>query len=276
MDQPACQWRAERCVPFHTFNLDQPFVPLPLQSASHRAVLRFHGHEPAAGQLGLVAGAFQGQLPLAIELTCLGGDLVEGGHRDLELCGPHGFQEGTRDRRVNLITTHRLAGLARILSMDRVTLVRWYRTVFEITDGHPPPASSATDDPLEQGEAFAQSSAAILIWRRPVIIKPLLVLLEPVPGDVTGMMPGDEEGPVLGPGLACSAFDPRLLARQTQMTSLGTAIDIGAGVLGVVQDVQNTAMAQRHQNHLIVVATPPEPGGALEVMDSEVFDDGQG
>ena len=63
---------------------------------------------------------FQGQLPLAIELTGLGCDLIEGGHRDLELGRPHGFQEGPRDRRVDLITTHRLAGLARVMSMDEL------------------------------------------------------------------------------------------------------------------------------------------------------------
>ena len=35
-------------------------------------------------------------------------------------------------------------------------------------------------------------------------------------------------------------------------------------------------MAQRSPNHLTVAATTPEPGGALEVMVSEVLDDGQG
>ena len=58
--------------------------------------------------------------------------------------------------------------------------------------------------------------------------------------------------------------------------SLGAAIDIGARVLGVVQDVQDTAMAQRSPNDLTVAAATPEPRGALEVMVSEVFDDGQG
>ena len=90
------------------------------------------------------------------------------------------------------------------------------------------------------------------------------------------MMPGDQERPVLGPDLACSALDPRLLTRQAQKTSLGAAIDIGARVLGVVQDIQDTAMAQRSPNHLAVATAAPEPGGALEVMVSEVFDDGQG
>ena len=124
--------------------------------------------------------------------------------------------------------------------------------------------------------AFSRSPPVILIRRRSVFIKPPLVPLEPLPGDVAGMMPGDEERPVLGPDPACSALDPRLLTRQALKTSLGAAIDIDARVLGVVQDVQDTAMAQRSPNQLTVESTTPEPGGALEVMVSEMLDDGQG
>src|SRR5262249_19627509 len=137
-------------------------------------------------------------------------------------------------------------------------------------------ASSTTDDPLEQGVAFSRSCPVIFIRRRSVFIKSPLVPLELVPRDVPGMMPGDEERPVLGPDPACSALDPRLLIRQAHQTSLGAAIDIDARVLGVVQDVQNTAMAQRTPNQLTVASPPPEPGGALEVMVREVLDDGQG
>src|SRR4051812_7479086 len=90
------------------------------------------------------------------------------------------------------------------------------------------------------------------------------------------MMPGDQERPVLGPDRACSALDPRLLTGQAHKTRLGTSIDIGAGVLRVVQDSQDTAMAQWSPNDLTVSPATPEPGGALEVMVSEVFDDGQG
>ena len=90
------------------------------------------------------------------------------------------------------------------------------------------------------------------------------------------MMPGDEERPVLGPDPACSALDPRLLAGQAPKAGLGAAIDIGARVLGVVQDVQDPSMAQRSPDQLTVSAATPEPCGALEVMVGEVLDDGQG
>jgi hypothetical protein len=90
------------------------------------------------------------------------------------------------------------------------------------------------------------------------------------------MVPGDEERPVLGPDSARSAFDPRLFTRQALKTSLGAAIDIDARVLGVVQNVQDTAVAERTPNQLTVASTTPEPGGALELMVSEVLDHGQG
>ena len=90
------------------------------------------------------------------------------------------------------------------------------------------------------------------------------------------MMPGDEERPVLGPDPARSALDPRLLTGQAQEARLGAAIDVDARVLGVVQDVQDTGMAQRSPNQLTVAGTTPESGGALEMMVGEVLDDRQG
>ena len=90
------------------------------------------------------------------------------------------------------------------------------------------------------------------------------------------MMPGDEERPVFGPHPTCSALDPRLLTGQALKTRLGAAIDIDARVLGVVQDVQDTGMAQRSPNQLTMASTAPETGGALEVTVGEVLDDGQG
>jgi hypothetical protein len=46
-------------------------------------------------------------------LTCLRGHLIEGSHRNLELCRPHGCQQSTCDCCIDLSTTDRLAGLAR-------------------------------------------------------------------------------------------------------------------------------------------------------------------
>jgi hypothetical protein len=43
-----------------------------------------------------------------------------------------------------------------------------------------------------------------------------------------------------------------------------------------MQDVQDTAIAQRSPNDLTVSVATPEPRRALEVMISEMFDDGQG
>ncbi len=90
------------------------------------------------------------------------------------------------------------------------------------------------------------------------------------------MMPRDEERPVFGLDLACSSLDPRFFTRQAQKASLGAAIHIGARVFGIVQDAEDASMAQRSPNHLAMSAATPEPRGALEVMVTEVFDDGQG
>src|SRR5262249_35292957 len=90
------------------------------------------------------------------------------------------------------------------------------------------------------------------------------------------MMAGDEERPVLGPDPGGAALDPRLLTGEAQKAGLGAAVDVGVRVLGVVQDLQDTAVAQRTADQLTVASTTPEPGRTLEMMVGEVVHDGQG
>ena len=79
---------------------------------------------------------------------------------------------------------------------------------------------------------------------------------------------------MLGPDLASSALDLRFFTGQAKNASLGAAVHIGARVLGIVQDAEDTGVAQRSPNHLAMSAATPKPRGTLKVMVSEVFDDG--
>src|SRR5512138_2322103 len=160
--------------------------------------------------------------------------------------------------------------------MDGVALIGRDCASLEIADGHPPPAPPAPDDPLEQGDALAEGTATVLVAQRPVLIETLPVPPELLPGDVPGVVPGDEERPVLGADLPSPSLDPRVLAGQAQAAGLGAAVDVGARVPGVVQDGQDPAVTQGAPGQFAVADPAPEPGGAAEVMVGEVLDDGQG
>src|ERR1700722_8123978 len=105
------------------------------------------------------------------------------------------------------------------------------------------PASPTPRQPLKQGGAFARGTAALLGSRRSILVQLPLVLQVPLPGDIPGMMPGDEERPVFGTDSPCPSFDPGLLTRQVLAAGLGAAIDVGARMRGIVQDGQDPTMA---------------------------------
>src|SRR5262249_8536765 len=87
-------------------------------------------------------------------------------------------------------------------------------------------------------------SSAILAADRAIVVEALLVAEELFPIEIAGVriMMHDRpvgEGHTPGPPL-----DSRCLMRQCPRACLGPAVDIGAGITGVGQNVQNTAVPQ--------------------------------
>ena len=58
---------------------NQFLVPVPLQAASNQSVVRIHGSIASPGQVSLVAGSFDAQLPLLFDLPGAGFDLLQRG-----------------------------------------------------------------------------------------------------------------------------------------------------------------------------------------------------
>src|SRR5690242_1646538 len=138
------------------------------------------------------------------------------------------------------------------------------------------PAAPAPREPLEQGGTLAWGTAAVLSSHGSILIQLPLVLQVPLPGEISGMVPGDEEWPVFGPDPPCPPFDPGLLTGQALAAGLGAAIDVGARVGGIVQDGQDPIMAEGFPDQVALSSTTPKPGGTTEVVLGEVRDDGQG
>ena len=124
-------------------------------------------------------------------------------------------------RCIDPVAAERLAGLLPVMLMELITLIQWDLAVIDVTDRSsaarigrtgrcPGAAPRLRGAPRERPGARA----------RAVVDKSLLVPLELLPGDVTGMVVVHDERPVLGADPARPAFDPRLLAGQEAMRVL--------------------------------------------------------
>ena len=111
---------------------------------------------------------------------------------------------------------------------------------------------------------------------RAVVVEALLVAEELLPGDVAGMGVVTHDRPVGRGHAAGPALDPRRLVGQRPRAGLGAAVDVGAGVAGVVQDVQDAAVPQRLPEQFAVAGLAPEAIGEEQVVLGEVLDDRQG
>ena len=74
-------------------------LPPGFQAAGHQPVVRFDRVEGAFGAVGLVAGAFDGELGGPADPLMPVGDLVGGGQRERDLVGVQRFQQSFGHRR---------------------------------------------------------------------------------------------------------------------------------------------------------------------------------
>src|SRR6478609_3988712 len=106
-----------------------------------------------------------------------------------------------------------------------------------------------------------------------IVKKPLLIPSVLPPRDVAGMVVVEDERPILDRDAARPSFDPRLLAGQDDVASLGPSIDIGSRVSRIVEDGQDTSVVQRSPGQLAVTAPPVMAGGDGELMLGEILND---
>ena len=169
--------------------------PPSLQSPCHQTVLGFDSVEGAVGAVGLVAGAFDGQLGGAAEAVVPVGDLVGGGQRQRDLVRVQRGQQPLGDRVVDGGRGHRAArrggvpiGAARALVGGALVGV--------VVGAHRLAARSAGDDALTQRRSLAW-------WARPGVGavggQPGLVGQVLGPADIAVVVVADEHRP-LGAG----------------------------------------------------------------------------
>jgi hypothetical protein len=136
-----------------------------------------------------------------------------------------------------------------------------------VAHGHATAAPAADDQTLEQGGAFTgRAGLAVVAVRGGVGGQGLLVGLVLRPGQVAGMVVVDHNGPLAG------GFDQGAGAPVQVGAVAGPPVDVGAGVGGIVQDVQDLVVAQAVPVQLAGVGAAAVAAGEQRLLVTEGFD----
>ena len=147
--QPCGQWRQRRLFSLQGGQRRQLLVPVPLQRACDEAVLRVARQEASAGEISLILGALQPEVPLAFALPRLGLHLLQSGQRDRQLGGLHGVEEDPCDGGIHPIAAERLTGGTSLAHLEGLPVVAGDRPVLQVTHAHAPPALATQDQSLQ-------------------------------------------------------------------------------------------------------------------------------
>jgi hypothetical protein len=244
-------------------------VPVGFEGAGDEPVGGVGGQVAAAGQVGVVAGAFDvggaQRAGLGRAVRELGGDL-EGGFDGQR--GEGGDQQGAG------VLVEGVAGDGGADAPgvgDAVALADVGGQVFPaagvVADGHPPAAAAADDDALQQGGALAgRPGGAVAAVRGGVGREPGGVGLPLVQGDVSGVGAGDEGDPLVAGHGDAGPFP----AGQQLLTA--AAVGERSGVAGVVQHVQHGGVPQRLPVNLALAGSFVVPPGEGQPRGVERLD----
>jgi hypothetical protein len=125
---------------------------------------------------------------------------------------------------------------------------------------------------LQERGTLADRATTVFGLEVAVVVEPLLITQELLPGNVPRVSVRQNNGPVFALDLAGATLNARGFTGQRLGAGLGSTVDIDTRVRRVVEDVPNPALAQRFPNQLTVAYAPPRASGKEELMVSEVFD----
>jgi len=247
------------------FKLGQGLIPSPLQVSGHQAIGGIDLLVAALGKLRFVMCPFDLHPPLCVNGTLSPLQLLHSLDGDFNLFGSNDLKNAPYDRFVCEITAKvqtRVRGQR--LSAAPVALIRRIEpTVSFVANGNAPAAVGTEKQPLKKGQAFSGPSAKQrFVCVGAVTLKELLVLHKLFPGDIAFMMILDQNSPI-GDG---HFFDPgtEYAIRSDLLDGLISAMDIGAGIDGVLEHAEDTAAGKTAPNQPAIPDTPIGPLGKLK------------
>jgi len=222
----------------------QAALPLCFQTAGHQPILRLHGTIAALDPFGFVARTFHFQPPLRQSGVVVGLELF-----DRE---PHGLHGGRRDGFEKSIGYGLLDGQtadvetvlsASIYDVFAGAVVTGRRVSASIMCHQTPTTMAAGGDTLQQGRALSHRPSRLMRLRSGVGIQPRPVGLVSRPIDETGMMLGNEDGP-LSDGQMAYPFPDAAVCIDVAFI-LGLAVGISASIHRIGQNVVDGRVSRR-------------------------------
>jgi len=220
-----------------------------------------------------VLGALDGGAAQRVGVLGLVDQLVADRHGDFQGERGEGGQQQCGDGGVDDGAGHVLADRGGVLDAVVLADVAGHgRAVVPavVAHGHAAAAPAADDQALEQGGAFpGRAGLAVVAVRGGVGGQCLLVDLVLRPGQVAGMVVVDHDGPLVG------RFGQGVGAPVQVGGVAGPPVDVGAGVGGVVQDVQDLVVAQAVPVQLAGVGAAAVAAGEEQLLVTEGLDHGE-
>lgn len=188
---------------------------------------------------------------------------------DLQGHGRHQHDQKGADRWIDHLAGNRLADLASAVDHGLLAKVDWDGPTLFLTvaDAHLLTAQAAKHAALEQGGPFSNRPRPTFEAEvSSVVGESNLIGLEAFPVDVSAVLVGDHELPVGHRQLDLGDTAVRSMARAC------SAIEEGAGISRIVQDLSNAGMARRRPKQLALVwffAETPRKQDALVEEESD-------
>ena len=217
--------------------------PLCFQTAGHQSILRLHRSVAALGPFGFVARPFHFQAPLRQSGVVVGLELFDS--------EPHGFHGGRRDGFQKRIGYGLLDGQtadgetvlpASIHDVFAGAVVTGCRVSAAIMGHQTPATMAAGGDALQQSRALSHRPSRLMRLRPGVGIQPRLVGLVGRPVDETGMMLGNEDGPLSDGQMAYPFPDGAVFIDIAFIPSL--AVGISASIHRIGQNVVDCGISR--------------------------------
>ena len=200
----------------------QSAFPFRFKSTRDKPVLRIHGAIASLGALRVVTRTLDVATELREGRLVISFELLDRLERRFQACGRESRKERFGDSRIDLHTADVEAVLAP--AVDDVlagAVISGRRVPAAVVYGQAPTAVSAYGDALQERGAFSHGTPALVRSRTDVLRQALLVRLESVPIDVSGMMVTNENRPLLAAALFDSLSDSTARHRDSMSAGCG-------------------------------------------------------
>ena len=246
---------------------EESLVPVGFELSSDEAVVGVGAEEASACEVGVLGGALDAAFPEGVDLVGAGVEFVVDAESGFEAEGGDELDEELSDGAVDVLPGDGLAGWGGGFGAAAEVSGEELSGACLVSDDHAAAADAAEDEPLQESGPLARGALAVGAEGGGGAGEPLLVGLELLPGEISGVGVPDEGHPFLAGSRA-----GRAAARASAV--LGASVGVGAGVARVPEGAEDAGALQRLPEQFPALRTLMGTAGEEQVLIAEEADDG--